>query len=205
MMARNWQYPRWRRLLMQSAMWVILGGTVGLAALLDRHQHLAMITALGSPVQCGDAQLRLPEHWLREYAGTGMVTATESTVYPPNRSLEVTVWPPAEPGLVNQLLHKQSQNTPQSAAFGSDEKQPGSLFSWERPIVDQSGESGFLGVVIATTTYRNGPQVTIRLEHAAPNDQAMDFQDDIDLVRRIAATVRVSATSMTPDQEQELN
>ncbi|HET6247466.1 MAG TPA: hypothetical protein VFE47_07215 [Tepidisphaeraceae bacterium] len=30
-MSRPWEYPRWRRVLLQLALWAILGATLGLA------------------------------------------------------------------------------------------------------------------------------------------------------------------------------
>jgi len=62
---------------MQSAMWLILGATVGLAALVDRHQHQSKMIALGDEVQCGNVRLRLPAGWglQASSAEIGLITA----------------------------------------------------------------------------------------------------------------------------------
>jgi hypothetical protein len=200
-MARNWQYPRWRRLLMQSAMWVILGGTVGLAALLDRHQHQEMRINLTAPMQVGGVRLRLPSHWMIEYSDAGMVTASESNADPFMRALQVTVAPPAELGLVDQLLRRQDPTAAtQAVAFGSGAKSAGNLYVWEESV-DQDGQSFPFVRVIATAVLSNGPEVTIRLEHLARNAASMDVDDDIDLLRRIAGTVEVAPGGVVPEQD----
>jgi len=187
---------------MQSAMWLILGGTVGLAALLDRHQHELMRINLADPVPCGDVWLQLPARWLIENSGAaGMITASESSTNPFEPALQVTVAPPAEGGLVDQLLRKQAPTfPPQAISFGKTGKTSGNLYVWQMPL-DEDGQSYPFAKVIATAVLPNGPQVTIRLEHLGRNSQAMDLQDDVDLVRRIAATVKLSPGSAVQEQE----
>jgi hypothetical protein len=199
-MARNWQYPRWRRLLMQSSMWLILGGTVGLAALLDRHQHDELRVTLDNPLQCGSIRLQLPAHWMFEFTENGMVTATESNTYPPQRSLEVTVAPPAEPGLIDQLLQKRDAGTAQPVTFGPAGTSMGHLYSWAVSIEEDS-EQGTLGQVIATGVLPSGPEVTLRLKHLAMPGESLDSDEDIDLVRRIAATVKIAPADEPPRQD----
>jgi hypothetical protein len=199
-MARNWQYPRWRRLLMQSAMWVILGGTVGLAALLDRHQQQQTQILLAAPLQCGDIRLQLPAGWETESSRLGMVTAREPSADPFHRELEVTVAPAAEAGLVDQLLRKEDQTAPPRAIwFGAPGTHPGNLYVLQG-AADVDGQPIQYGQVIATAVLAHGPDVTIRLEHLARNS-TMEFKDDIDLVRRIAATVEDSPSTEAPDQD----
>jgi hypothetical protein len=55
--------------------------------------------------------------------------------------------------------------------------------------------------VIATTVLPNGPEVTLRMEHLARDTQALDLDDDVDLVRRIAATVQIAPADAVPDQD----
>lgn len=61
-MARPWEYPRWRRVVMQAVMWLILGGTVGLAQLIAYKRNHAPIE-LGAPVRLGQVDVRLPAGW----------------------------------------------------------------------------------------------------------------------------------------------
>lgn len=62
-MAKSWQYGRWRSVAMQGAMWVVLGATVGLAALVSHEKRQAQRADLGPPQQVGGVWLRLPEGW----------------------------------------------------------------------------------------------------------------------------------------------
>ena len=185
---------------MQSAMWVILGGTVGLAALLDRHQHQEMHINLTAPMQVGGVRLRLPSPWMIEYSDAGMVTASESNNDPFMRALQVTVAPPAEQGLVDQLLRKQDPTSaPQAISFGDAARVAGNLYVWEESV-DQEGQSFPFIRVIATAVLPNGPEVTIRLEHLARNAQSMEVDDDIDLVRRVAGTIEPSPGGVVKEQ-----
>ena len=61
-MARPWEYPRWRRVLMQAATWLILGGTVALAQLVV-HQKQRAALRLGPPLRFGALIVRVPEGW----------------------------------------------------------------------------------------------------------------------------------------------
>src|SRR5688572_22818923 len=63
LMAKSWQYPRWRRYAMQAAMWVILGVTVGMAALVNHSRRQALRVELGPPITSGPFTVRLPAKW----------------------------------------------------------------------------------------------------------------------------------------------
>jgi hypothetical protein len=200
-MARNWQYPRWRRLLMQSAMWVILGGTVGLAALLDRHQHELSQVPLAPPLQCGSIHLQLPANWIIESSDTGMMTASESNIDVFTRVVEVTVAPPSETGLVDQLLRRQIPAVaPLKIGFGISPTKGGNLYAWQGEI-EFDGQAFPCAHIVVTTILPSGPEVTLRLEHPDRNRQSVDLDDDIELVKRIAATVQTAPTAVGTGQE----
>jgi len=79
-MARPWEYPRWRRVLMQVVMWVILGGTLGLAQLVVRQRQQAPIF-LQLPVQVGPLWVSLPLGWtaiLADAPATGELQAVDA-------------------------------------------------------------------------------------------------------------------------------
>lgn len=61
-MARPWEYPVWRRVVMQIVMWLILGGSLGLAQLISVHNRNAA-ESMGEEVQIEGFQARLPEDW----------------------------------------------------------------------------------------------------------------------------------------------
>jgi len=63
LVARPWENDRWRRLLMQTLMWIILGGTLGLAELVTYSRNHAPIL-LSAPRQLGPLSVRLPEDWV---------------------------------------------------------------------------------------------------------------------------------------------
>ena len=67
-MARSWQYPRWRRYVMQAVMWLLLGATLALARL-DREATASLLQhRIGAEVQ---ARLREVEP-----AGSDLVRLT---------------------------------------------------------------------------------------------------------------------------------
>ncbi len=62
-MARAWQYPRWRRIVMQATLWLILGCATGLAALVTHHRIGANHVDLAKAFSFGQLKIRLPAEW----------------------------------------------------------------------------------------------------------------------------------------------
>jgi hypothetical protein len=62
-MARTWYFPRWRHLLMQTVMWLVLGASMVAAALLDHHLRRAQIIDFSPTVADGSLSFRLPAAW----------------------------------------------------------------------------------------------------------------------------------------------
>jgi hypothetical protein len=62
-MAKSWQYPRWRRIVMQLVLWLVLAGTLGLAALVDHKRSQTHRPSLGNAASYGDLEIRLPKRW----------------------------------------------------------------------------------------------------------------------------------------------
>ncbi|MGD0542672.1 MAG: hypothetical protein ABSB33_14250, partial [Tepidisphaeraceae bacterium] len=81
-MTRAVYFPRWRSLLMQLVMWIALGGTVVLAALLDQHLRRAQILSLSDPIFDGPLTFRFPatwKNWTRQAGGDATAhVATDS-------------------------------------------------------------------------------------------------------------------------------
>ncbi|HEV2295930.1 MAG TPA: hypothetical protein VGR35_18940 [Tepidisphaeraceae bacterium] len=67
-MARSWQYPRWRRCAMQGTLWLLLGATVALAALVNHERRRSMRVELGPPTSHGWLTVRLPSTWQQSAA-----------------------------------------------------------------------------------------------------------------------------------------
>jgi len=54
---------RFRRLMMQAIMWIVLAGTVGLAAVVNHARQQDLSPSLGQPRSFGLITLRLPDDW----------------------------------------------------------------------------------------------------------------------------------------------
>src|SRR5687768_11936341 len=118
-MARSWQYPRWRRYVMQATMWLILGATLGLAAFVNHERRRSLRVELGAPATYGPITVRLPRAWdviaPRESDPRVLVSATEPAQTParrPGQGRTVTVLRerlPAARGPLEHLLISISQ------------------------------------------------------------------------------------------------
>src|SRR5271170_4193600 len=62
-MARAWYFPRWRHLLMQMVMWLVLGASMVLAAMLDHHLRQGQIIDFSPTVTDDSLSFRLPSTW----------------------------------------------------------------------------------------------------------------------------------------------
>src|SRR2546421_5122303 len=81
-MARPQTYPPSRRFMMQGIMWIILGATVGLAALVSHHRRSAFEVKLAPPITYRAVTVQLPKGWKitknpDELTST-LITASES-------------------------------------------------------------------------------------------------------------------------------
>jgi hypothetical protein len=93
-MAKNSQYGRWQRVIMQAVLWVVFGGTLALAAFVSRKRTTSLETPLAEPVTFGALSLRLPEGWEREEKATvhvkGLIAQEYDEERRPLRQLWVT-------------------------------------------------------------------------------------------------------------------
>jgi hypothetical protein len=62
-MPRENESTPFRRVMSQTIMWLILGATVGAAALVNQSKQRAMSAPLGDPEQLRGISIRLPSHW----------------------------------------------------------------------------------------------------------------------------------------------
>jgi len=93
-MPRDPYFPRWRHLLMQVVMWVILGGTLALAALLDRHLRIGQIINFSAPITEGPITFSLPDGWKtfsRQGEGDGVSHIATQTVNGIDRTLTISL------------------------------------------------------------------------------------------------------------------
>src|SRR5437762_2000868 len=90
----RWRYAPWRRYVMQAVMWVILGATVALAALVTNEAHRKSRVQLNSePQQFGDISIHLPSRWTARTRAEGnpriIVQASEPSSAPRHRVLTI--------------------------------------------------------------------------------------------------------------------
>src|ERR1700677_1420590 len=93
-MPRDPYFPRWRHLLMQVVMWVILGGTLALAALLDRHLRIGQIINFSAPITEGPITFSPPDGWKtfsRQGEGDGVSHIATQTVNGIDRTLTISL------------------------------------------------------------------------------------------------------------------
>ena len=62
-MARAWYFPRWRHLLMQMVMWLVLGASMILAAMLDHRLRQQQIIDFSPTVTDDSLSFRIPSTW----------------------------------------------------------------------------------------------------------------------------------------------
>src|SRR5690349_10544955 len=71
-----------RRFMMQGIMWIILGATVGLAALVSHHRRSAFEVKLAPPITYRSVTVQLPKGWTikktSDELSSTLITATES-------------------------------------------------------------------------------------------------------------------------------
>jgi hypothetical protein len=63
-MPRAWQYPRWRRILMQATLWLILGCAIGSAELVTRQRLDSIRINLTHAFSSGRLHIRVPAGWV---------------------------------------------------------------------------------------------------------------------------------------------
>ncbi|HEY2585439.1 MAG TPA: hypothetical protein VGI81_06740 [Tepidisphaeraceae bacterium] len=160
-MGRPWEYPRWRRTLMQAVMWVILAGTVGLAQLVVVERRRAPI-ALEAPVQVGPLWVRTPVDW--SFAtGSNPEAGDLSLVDDNNPSRQLAIGVERNPvgqDLGSQLNHPGAGTQPIDF---KGLKQTGVLMAWHRKIRPQGGNWEQVDILLAFTQLPSGYLVEIRL------------------------------------------
>src|SRR5438034_7830376 len=81
-MARPQTYSPARRFMMQGIMWIILGASVGLAALVSHHRRSAFELKLAPPITYRTVTVQLPKGWKLtknpDELSSTLITADES-------------------------------------------------------------------------------------------------------------------------------
>jgi hypothetical protein len=90
-MARSWQYPRWRRMLMQIALVLILAGTAGLAELVTRQRNQSVVPELKQSRTLDGILVKLPTNWVVNDDDADVLIAREPRADEQGRILLVRV------------------------------------------------------------------------------------------------------------------
>jgi hypothetical protein len=189
-------YPRWRSLLMQTIMWVVLGGTVALAALLDRHLLRAQILTLSDPIVDGPLTFRFPatwKNWTRQVGGDATAHVATDSDNGISRTLIVSrqrvphFMSPAEYML--RVSPLSGTITPDAFKGVTIDGWPGQLLKYAGRLVSFSSGTDQQFTVCSAIVLPIGQTIMIRLDKNAPFDQADD-----QLYKQILDQVSASAT-----------
>jgi hypothetical protein len=199
-MPRPPEPTRNRRLLMQSIMWIILGGTIGLAALVDQRRHSSLNADLGEPQQFKGFSIRLPADWTpseEQQNPKALVELQEPNFGDEGRMLSVTLkqWSPLTDA-ISVLTSGGDSGTVQREETIPMGETTGTL-QVQRILRSHPMFEAFKYPVTVVTASRRIPGdkiLLIELDPQGARSSKKELQRDIDLMKRIAATVKVDAT-----------
>ncbi|HEY1628367.1 MAG TPA: hypothetical protein VGF52_00830 [Tepidisphaeraceae bacterium] len=176
-MPRTMADTRFRRFMMQAIMWLVLGATIGGAALVDRFKMNHLSVPLDKPVTVGDVTLSLPRGWDTMDASDNPQVLIAVGDPDSNDKLELRRQRVGGIGRVIDYL-----------SIGDFQA------SLRLEIFQQNGQSEI--DLIASRPMPDGPPLTIMLiSDSAPDPQLL--QSEIDLIKRVAATVIIHQSGET--------
>ena len=192
-------FPHWRNLLVQMVMWVVLGATVVLAAMLDRRLVAGQIVELSTPISDGPLSFSLPANWkswTRQAEGEGSAHVRQpipSRASPAPWSFRASdiphLMPPAE--FILRALPISGDRGGEFSGVIIDHW-PGQTVRWAAPRgpLDAGGEVQFS--VCSAVVLPGDEGIMVRLDKNAPFDAA-----DQRLYRQVVDQVRISTTPPT--------
>jgi hypothetical protein len=180
--------------MMQGIMWIVLGATVGLAALVDHNRRQAREVELGEPTRFREGfSLRLPEDWDREDDEAPDDPSTMVALYDTmfRRALVVRLerltltdlfgWTTWSRGMAGAGPRQSLGEIP----FGDTN---GVLTS--RRVRVEDGPS-----ITEITAFRPFRSTTLSITLIAPTyDRRKDVSSEVELVKRIAASMKVESS-----------
>ena len=204
-MPRSWQNPRWRRILLQATLWLILAASVGIAALVTRQRNQSQYVNLTNHATIDTLSLQLPARWISVVDPDSLgVTATERGDSNQQRRLIIRLQPAVFGLSAAQILAASGFSQETIIPDTSDEDLP-SLSQTPEPI-QIAGTSGILKKslrayppptpdadetireeLIAAAVLPNHHAIVIRL-YCPPEDD----QDNTTLLQRIAAAITLN-------------
>jgi len=177
-------------------MWLILGGTLAVAALVDRHRQAQLEIRLGDAVSISGYTIQVPQGWLEESpeGRTDTVALREPGMDQWGRTIQINISKPTPLSLFKLLSSTSSGSVdtkPVSIRFGDGD---GKLTV--RRIDDDERFNQLTGVhvyrFIATRELAGGLFATLELEDIGQLDKR-ERARDINLVKQIAATLKTES------------
>lgn len=188
-MGRPWEYPRWKRALMQVTMWLIFGGTLGLAHFVSSGRRSVPQASLGPPQPWGRLIVRVPRGW--------DFTSTRH-----GRVLDLEAMDPQDPRRIVVLSQEFPASGAESPPGESDDEnagpssesieftglgERGTLLAQPRLIHLQQGGPPILGASLsASTRLPDGLGVTVEVLVVGTRIGSADLA----LLREIVANIR---------------
>ena len=167
--------------MMQTIMWVILGATIGVAALVDRQKSLKLEVKLGEHTKLeGGISIRLPAGWKEVDipGGNDMLIAVEDTTF--DRAISVQLEQMSLSDLFGGRRGTLQEQIPMGDASGT----------LSRRVYEEQGVLRY----IATRVLTRGRILTIMLQTSAMLSP-QQLKGEKDLIKQIAASVKVEPDS----------
>jgi hypothetical protein len=194
-MARSWYFPRWRHLLMQMVMWIVLGTSMVLAAMLDHRLRQGQIIDFSPTITDDSLSFRLPATWktwaqrndadVTEHVATDSVAGVVRTLTI-SRQRVPHVIAPAE-YILRVLPYSRNLDAADYKGVVID-GWPGQSITWAAHRVVSLGAGEEFQFTNCSAIVLPGDQaIMVRLDKNAPFDAA-----DERLYRQVLETVHVS-------------
>jgi hypothetical protein len=195
-MARPVQDSKARRIVTQAIMWAILGLTVGLAALVNARQRSALNADLGEPRQFEGFSLRLPRTWTvpdDPEEPRVLIEVREPYFDTAARRIDVSLEksPTTQP-IAKMMEEAAAQRTTRSIETISVGGADGALIVRREPVMFWPGASYFTTKVSVTRIMPDERVLNITLTSAPGRPGKKEINRDVDLMKRIAASVSLS-------------
>jgi hypothetical protein len=198
-MARSWYFPRWRHLLMQIVMWLVLGTSVVLAAMLDHRLRQEQVVNLSATIADGSMSFRFPASWktwtqrneadVDEHVATDSAAGIVRTLTVSRQRVPHAI-APAE----YILRALPFSGTLDAADFKGVQIDgwPGQSIAWAAHRVSLGAVEEFQFTNCSAVVLSGDEAVMVRLDKNAPFDAA-----DQRLCRQILDSVHISAAAPT--------
>jgi hypothetical protein len=192
---------------MQCVMALVLAGTMGLAALVDRNRQAAYAVSLSTPVIDGDLSFQLPARWQVSHGrriGLIVREASEPARGDGPAPRQLTIFRQRLDQPITPLEYLQSSRLFGSIAApnldtGTRDSTPISFGGWPGIMlagawrIEQGDTESVQKTIVACAVLPNNQAVTIRLD-----GQGLIEQSDEDIVRQVAGSVHIAGAAPPP-------